>query len=184
MTEQGDQGQGAAPITTIGGIYFPPPPKPPRTPPTPPPPKPPIKPPPPKPPPKKPPPKVPPKLIIERTPYPKWWKDARAYMISMVGPETRVQIAPTPGYRTYISTIAFTVTDETNVVLNMGVFGPSGPMHFGGDGGPRGIVMAMGDSPMPCGGGGFSITIDGAGVSLAGFICYYYEPETIKATTG
>ena len=122
-------------------------------------------------------PKVPTELVITVTPYPKWWKDARAYMISLGDAGTTVQIAATPGYRTYITTIVLVADGETNITINMGVFGPSGPMHFGGDGGPRGMVIAMGNSPLPCGGGGLSVSSDGAGVRVGGFICYYYEKE-------
>ena len=120
-------------------------------------------------------PTVNPTLIIERTPYPKWWKDARAWGVDLTGPGTRVVIAPTPGYRTYISSIVLTVDGETNVTIGMGVFGVSGAMDFGGEGQPKGIVMAMGNSPLPCGEGGLTISSDGAGVHLTGLVVYYYE---------
>jgi hypothetical protein len=134
----------------------------------------------PKPPPKPPPPpkpKIPAELIIPLTRYPKWWKDSAAWNINIDGPATGVVVSPSPGYRTYIATIALTVDGETNITFGMGVHGSSGSMRFGGDGGPMGIVIAMGNSPLPCGIGGFSITVDGVGVHVGGFISYYYEKE-------
>jgi hypothetical protein len=120
-------------------------------------------------------PTVPPALIIERTPYPKWWKDSYAWPININEAGTWTIIPNTPGYNTYISTIVFTVSGETNIILTFGAFGPTGPMDFGGENEPRGIVMAMGNSPVPCGQTGFKITSDGPGVLVSGFITYYYE---------
>lgn len=120
---------------------------------------------------------VEPKLIIARTPYPKWWKDSRAWNININEAGTWRIIPQTPGYRTYIATLVFTVSGETNIVLQFGIFPPTGPMDFGGDGEPRGIVIAMGDSPAPCGEGGFVISSDGAGILVSGFVVYYYEKE-------
>jgi hypothetical protein len=121
--------------------------------------------------------KPPPPVVITRTPYPKWWKDARAWAIQLVDAGTATVIGPTPGYRTYISTIVLTVSGETIITFGMGVFGSSGQMRFGGTDEPRGIVIAMGDSPLPLGGGGFTITSSGPGVNVGGFISYYYEQE-------
>jgi hypothetical protein len=116
-------------------------------------------------------------LIISRTPYPKWWKDSRTWNINIVDAGTWPVISKTPGYRTYIATLVFTVSGETNIALQFGVFPPTGPMDFGGDGEPMGMVVAMGDSPAPCGDGGFIISSDGAGVLVSGFVVYYYEKE-------
>ena len=118
-----------------------------------------------------------PQLIIPRTPYPKWWKDAIAKPINMDDAGELVILAPTPGYLVYVCTIVLTVSGQTNITLNMGVHGQSGAMDFGVTNEPSGIVMAMGNSPMPCGGGGFKITSDGPGIHVGGFITYYYEPE-------
>ena len=126
-------------------------------------------------PPKKP--TVKPKLIIERTPYPKWWKDSYAWNINIDAAGTHIVIPQTPGYRTYISTIVLMVSGETNITFEMGPFGLSGEMDFGGENEPRGMVIAMGESPMPCGGAGFKIITDGIGVHVGGFIVYYYEKE-------
>lgn len=130
-----------------------------------------------KPPEKKPPekPKVPPELIIERTGYPKWWKDSMAWNINIEGPGTWTIMSQSPGYRKYVSVIVFTVSGETNITFGMGVFGSSGSMDFGGENEPRGIVIAMGNSPLPIGEGAFTITSDGVGVTVGGFIVYYYE---------
>jgi hypothetical protein len=129
--------------------------------------------PPPAPPPKQP--TVKPELVIARTPYPKWWKDTYAWPITIITAGTHVVIPQTPGYKTYIATIVFTVSGETNITFEMGPFGQSGAMDFGGENEPRGIVMAMGESPMPCGEKGFKIITDGTDVRVAGFIVYYYE---------
>jgi len=122
-------------------------------------------------------PTVKPDLIIERTPYPKWWKDARAWNIDIPDAGTHVIIRQTPGWRSYISTIVLTVDGETSITFGMGIFGSSGSMNFGGEGQPMGIVIAMGNSPMPLGGSGFTITSTGAGVHVGGFISYFYEKE-------
>jgi len=122
-------------------------------------------------------PTVKPDLIIERTPYPKWWKDARAWNIDIPDAGTHVIIRQTPGWRSYISAIVLTVDGETNITFGMGVFGSSGSMDLGGTDEPRGMVIAMGNSPMPLGEGGFTITSTGAGVHVGGFISYFYEKE-------
>jgi len=122
-------------------------------------------------------PTVKPELIIERTPYPKWWKDARAWSIDIDGSGTHVVIRQTPGWRSYISTIVLTVSGETNITFGMGTFGSSGAMDLGGTDEPRGMVIAFGNSPLPCGEGGFTITSTGAGVHVGGFISYFYEKE-------
>jgi hypothetical protein len=118
-----------------------------------------------------------PELIIERTPYPKWWKDARAWNIDIDVAGTHTVIRQTPGWRSYISTIVLTVDGETNITFGMGAFGDSGSMDLGGTDEPRGMVVAMGNSPMPLGEGGFTITSTGAGVHVGGFISYFYEKE-------
>jgi hypothetical protein len=86
---------------------------------------------------------------------------------------------PTPGkFILFIATIVLTVSDETNISFTFGVFGSSGSLDLGGTDEPRGIVIAMGDSPAPCGKGGFTVTSDGAGVAVGGFVTYYLETET------
>lgn len=146
------------------------------------PPKPPPKPTPPPTPPPKPPaptPKPPQKkeAIITRIPYPKWWREAKVWPLTINTAGWHVVIPNTPGYKTYISTIVFTVSGKTSVTFNIGNFGPSGTMKFGDEDEPRGMVIAMGNSPMPCGYQGFSIQTDGAGIELSGFIVYYYEQD-------
>lgn len=123
-------------------------------------------------------PPVPPQLIIPRTAYPKWWKDARAWKINISEAGLYHVIDKTPGYRSYVTTIVLTVSGETNIIFGMGVFGESGAMDFGGTNEPMGIVIAMGNSPLPCGDGGFTIDSDGVGVRVRGFISYYYEKES------
>jgi hypothetical protein len=118
---------------------------------------------------------VKPGLIISRTKYPKWWKDLQVWPISINGPGTWPVISKSPGFLTFVATIALTVSDETNIVLTFGVFGASGSMDFGGTDEPRGIVIPMGESPAPCGEGGFTITSDGAAATIGGLVVYYQE---------
>src|SRR3972149_618136 len=120
-------------------------------------------------------PEIKPTLIIARTPYPKWWKDTYAWNINIQTAGTHVVIPQTPAYRVYIATIVLTVSGETNITFEMVTFGLSGSMDFGGDNEPRGMVIAMGESPMPCGSGGFKIITDGAGIHVGGLMVYYYE---------
>lgn len=121
-------------------------------------------------------PTVKPELIIARTPYPKWWKDAYAWDIDIDTAGEHIVIPQTPGYRTYLATIVLTVDGEVNITFTFGPFPPSGAMDFGGENEPRGMVISTGNSPIPCGGGGFKITTD-ADVHVGGFITYFYESE-------
>ena len=125
---------------------------------------------------------VKPGLIISRTKYPKWWKDLRVWPINIGGPGTWPVIDKSPGFLTFVATIALTVTDETNIVLSFGVFGASGSMDFGGDDEPRGIVIPMGESPAPCGEGGFSISSNGEAATIGGLVVYYQEKIEVPKT--
>lgn len=122
-------------------------------------------------------PEVKPTLIIARTPYPKWWKDAYVWNIDIDDAGTHVVVPQTPGWRVYIATIVLTVAGETDITFVFGSFPPSGAMDFGGDNEPRGMVIATGNSPIPCGTSGFKIITNGAGVHVGGFITYFYESE-------
>ena len=123
-------------------------------------------------------PPVKPELIISRTPYPKWWRTLNTAKIELTGAGTQI-VVPTPGkFTLFIATIVLTVSDETDVSFGFGVFGSSGALDLGGADEPRGIVVAMGDSPAPCGKGGFTVTSTGSGVAVGGFVTYYLETET------
>ena len=164
----------------------PPPPKPPKPPPPPPgrpekppptPPGPPAPaPPPPRPPAPAPPPKGPvvkPELIIERTAYPKWWKDEGVAAINLAGAGSQFVVSARSDYTLYIGAIVLTVSGETNITFGFGVHGSSGSMDLGGSDEPRGIVIAMGNSPAPCGSGSFTVTSDGADAAVGGFVTYF-----------
>jgi hypothetical protein len=125
-------------------------------------------------------PTIKPTLIIARTPYPKWWKDLQTAAIDIDDAATEIIILPNPNFYLYIATIVLTVSGETNLTFHFGVFGNSGPMDFGGDGEPRGIVIAMGNSPTSCGTGSFQITSSGAAIQVSGFVSYYRE--SVKET--
>lgn len=120
-------------------------------------------------------PTVKPTLIIARTPYPKWWKDLQTAAIDISDAATKIIILPNPNFYLYVASIVLTVDGETDITFGFGVFGNSGAMDFGGDGEPRGIVIAMGNSPTSCGTGSFQITSNGAGIHVAGFVSYYRE---------
>jgi len=118
-------------------------------------------------------PKVEPKLIITRTTYPRHWDELLTKGFNIIGATTAPIISPSSGSKLFIGAIVLTVTDETNINITFGIFGASGAMHFGGDGGPKGIVMAFGDSPAPCGAGGLTISSDSITASVGGFVTYY-----------
>jgi hypothetical protein len=117
-------------------------------------------PPPPKPPPPPPPikPKVPPELVIERIPYPKWWRDSLNAKIDLTAPGSATLATVTGKLRLFVATIVLTVTGETAISFQFGNAGSSGPIYLGGENQPMGIVIAMGNSPAPCGEGSLSIS--------------------------
>jgi hypothetical protein len=128
------------------------------------------------PPPEKPPPAVPatkPELIIERTPYPKWWKEEGVAAISLSGAGSQLVISARSDYSLFIGAIVLTVTDETDITFGFGQFGSSGAMSFGGTDEPRGLVVALGNSPAPCGSGSFMVQSNGASAAVQGFVSYY-----------
>jgi len=121
-----------------------------------------------------------PELLITRTNYPKWWKDSAVARISLSDAGSQTVIPARAGFRIYVASITFFVSGETNVTLTFGIFGQSGSMDFGGSDEPRGMTANMGDSPAPCGQGGFTITSDGSGTSVGGYVVYYIESEKEK----
>jgi hypothetical protein len=121
------------------------------------------------------PPTIPAELIIERTPYPKWWKDSEVANISLEIPGDQIVIHGRAGRYVYISSITFTVSNETDITLVFGVQGASGAMSFGGSDEPRGITINMGNSPAPCGEGNFTISASGDSGSVEGFVVFYRE---------
>ena len=126
----------------------------------------------------KPAPTVPPETIITRIAYPKWWKDGGVAKISLTAPGSQtVKEAPAKG-KLYIPTIVITVTGATAITISFGGAGASGPIHLGDTNQPMGIVIAMGNSPAPCGTGGLSISATDPNAetpSIGGFATYYIE---------
>lgn len=115
-----------------------------------------------------------PELIIKRTPYPKWWNDEGIAKIAFTSPGSQFIVTARTDYSLYIATIVLTVSGEVNITFTFGQAGASGPMDFGGDQEPRGIVIAMGNSPTPCGSGSFMVTGDsGNSVNVNGYVSYY-----------
>lgn len=126
-------------------------------------------------------PTVKPELIIARTPYPKWWKDLQTADISLSGPGIQTVIPGRANLLTYIATIVLTVSDETDIQFGFGIFGNSGLMNFGGESEPRGIVIAMGNSPAACGNKAFTVYSNGEDAAVGGFVSYYQE--SVKETS-
>jgi len=116
-----------------------------------------------------------PDLIIARTPYPKWWKENLTAPINILGPATQVIVTGRADFRIWVATIVLTVSGETEITFTFGTMGLSGTMNFGGTDEPRGIVIAMGNSPASCGMGGFSIYSSGPGISVGGFVTFFME---------
>jgi len=147
----------------------------------------------PKPPPPKPPtppapappkePTVKPELIIARTPYPKWWKDSLNAKIDLTAPGSAVLATVTGNLRLFVATIVLTVTGETVITFAFGNAGSSGPIYLGGENQPMGIVIAMGNSPAPCGAGGLSISATDPNdeqPSVGGWATCFAEEEKLK----
>lgn len=122
-----------------------------------------------------PPPYTPPaEVIISRIEYPKWWNDEGVAKISLTSPGSQFVITARADYSLYIATIVFTVSGDCDIVLSFGQSGSSGSMNFGGEDEPRGIVIATGNSPTPCGSGSFMITSSSdETVTIGGFVSYY-----------
>jgi hypothetical protein len=121
-----------------------------------------------------------PELIITRTKYPKWWNDEGIAKISLTSPGSQFIITARSDYMLYVATIVLTVDGECTITFAFGSAGSSGPMNFGGEGQPKGIVIAMGNSPAPCGYGSFMVTASSEeAVSVGGFVSYYlWKKET------
>jgi len=123
-------------------------------------------------------PTVKPTLIIERVPYPKWWRDSLNATINLTAPATQTLATATRQLRLFLAAIVITVTDETQITIKFGDAGSSGPIYLGGEGQPKGFVAAMGNSPAPCGRGNLTITAtDPAGVapSIGGWATFFVE---------
>jgi hypothetical protein len=122
-----------------------------------------------------------PDLLIYRTPYPKWWKDSLNGTINLIAPGSQTIATVTGNLRLYVATIVITVTGAVAITIVFGNAGSSGPIFLGDTGQPMGIVIAMGNSPAPCGGGSLSISatdISGINPSIGGFAtCFVEEIE-------
>ncbi|MEK7556360.1 MAG: hypothetical protein AAB538_00095, partial [Patescibacteria group bacterium] len=97
---------------------------------------------------------------------------AEAAAINFAGGGVSTIISSSPGDILLIVSISLTVADETNITFyNKGV--PiSGPMDFGGDGEPRGIVVPIPFSPLDLGlGGSFQVGSSSA-AQVSGMVCY------------
>lgn len=117
---------------------------------------------------------VPESVVLTITGYPKWWNEEGMAKISLTSPGSQFVISARADYQLYIATIVLTVSGECNITLSFGAAGSSGPMDFGGTDEPRAIVIAMGNSPAPCGTGSFMVTAESEDpVSIGGFISYY-----------
>jgi hypothetical protein len=123
-------------------------------------------------------PTVKPTLIIERIPYPKWWKDSLVAKIDLTAPGTQILATVSGKLRLFVATIVITVNGETEISFKFGGSGTSGPIYLGGEGQPMGFVAAMGNSPAPCGHGSFSIMAtdpNDENPSIGGFATCFVE---------
>ena len=117
---------------------------------------------------------IPPELVIKPTPYPKWWKQEGVAPIDFTSPGGQFVVTAKADLELYISTIAITVDGETNVVFTFGTAGASGAMDLGGDGEPKGMVIAGGNSPITCGNASLQIQATSTDtVHVGGFVAYY-----------
>lgn len=126
-------------------------------------------------------PPVPKELLIARTPYPKWWRDSLNAKISLSAPGSQVLATVAGNLRLFVATIVITVTGETQISFTFGEAGSGGPIYLGGENQPMGIVIAMGNSPAPCGHGSLSISAtDPTAInpSIGGFATVFVEEET------
>ncbi len=136
----------------------------------------------PEPPPKPTVPTVKPELIIARTPYPKWWKDSLNAKIDLTAPGSAILATVSGSLRLYVATIVLSVTGETQISISFGNAGSSGPLYLGGENQPMGMVIAMGNSPAPCGSGNLTISATDPNdeqPSIGGWATCFVE-ETIK----
>lgn len=129
-------------------------------------------------------PTVKPELLIERIPYPKWWKDSLNAKIDLVAPGSQVLATVTGKLRLYVSVIVITVTGETIITFTFGNAGSSGPIYLGGENQPMGMVVAMGNSPAPCGNGSLEISATDpwdSTPSIGGWAtCFAVEEKELK----
>ena len=119
-------------------------------------------------------------LLIARTKFPKWWNDEGVAQISLSSPGSQLVITASANYSLYIATIVLTVDAECDISFTFGNAGHSGSMHFGGEAEPKGIVIAGGNSPTPCGSGSFMISASSADpATIGGYAVYYlWKKET------
>ena len=103
-------------------------------------------------------PTVKPTLVIERIPYPKWWRDSLNAKIDFSAPGSKILAMVHGNLRLFVATIVITVTGATKITITFGTAGASGPIYLGDTGQPMGMVIAMGNSPAPCGNGSLSIS--------------------------
>lgn len=125
-------------------------------------------------------PTVKPELIIKRTPYPKWWNDEGIAKIALSSPGSQMVITARGDFSLYIATIVLTVSGECDISFTFGSMGSTGSMNFGGENEPRGMVIATGNSPTPCGSGTFMITASSDDAqTIGGYVSYYlWKKET------
>jgi hypothetical protein len=126
-------------------------------------------------------PTVKPELIIKRIPYPKWWRDSLTATINLTAPGSQTIATVAGKLRLYVATIVITVTGGTVITIGFGTAGTSGPIFLGGEGQPMGMVIAMGNSPAPCGAGPLTIAATGNILdpkAVGGFATCFVEQET------
>jgi len=99
----------------------------------------------------------------------------RKAKIGISAAETAEIIEAVADTKICIVSIAFTVSDETNITLKSATTAISGAMDFGAAGEPKGMSHYMGIAPLCTEAGeAFNITSSGA-VQVSGLVTYYLE---------
>jgi hypothetical protein len=99
--------------------------------------------------------------------------DAAEINISAIGMNEIIPAKQSASIR--IINIFFTVAAEVNVRFYQGQFAISGPMDFGGDGEPRGIVIPYPYAPLGLYSDNSFIISLSAAVQVSGSVCYWYQ---------
>lgn len=96
-------------------------------------------------------PAAPSKIIIERTIFPKWWKELGRSIINNQGVGRTTLVPFGGGQNKWLVSLFFVADGETDITLMLGGTPISGPMSFGGPDEPRGMTLDLSSGPIPCG---------------------------------
>lgn len=97
---------------------------------------------------------------------------AEAAAINFAGGGVSTIISASPGDKLLIVSISLTVDGETNITFYSKGVPISGPMDFGAEGEPRGIVIPIPYSPLDLGLSGSLQVGSSEAVQVSGMVCY------------